>query len=182
MPDIRFTRRFSMAHRLLAEAESKCIVPHGHNEFVHVTLSTNRDMDFGGANYVASFDRLKSRWHGFIDRAVDHAFQLNGADPLLKWFLAEEPQRAPRLMVFDGDPTSEALAIALRRKLDAILKDEQSPFRCTGLMLEETPTNAVILGETLSAAERSWMAGSWIDRPDQTINDLPVVDGACGDE
>lgn len=180
MPDIRFTRRFSMAHRLLVDAASKCIVPHGHNEFVHVTLSTDREMDFGGTNYVASFERLKTRWHGFIDRAVDHAFQLNAADPLLKWFLTEEPQRASRLMVFDGDPTSEALAIALRRKLDAILKDEHSAFRCVALTLEETPTNAVLIGETLSPGERAWMGGSWIDRPDETINDLPGGDARCG--
>jgi 6-pyruvoyltetrahydropterin/6-carboxytetrahydropterin synthase len=175
VPDIRFTRRFSMAHRLLAEADSKCIVPHGHNEFVQVTLRSDQAPDFGGSNYVASFDRLKSRWHGFIDRAVDHAFQLNAADPLLGWFLAHEPARASRLMIFQGDPTSEALAIALRRKLDAILKDEASPFRCVGLTLEETPTNAVIVGETLSAGETAWMAGSWMDRPDLSINDLDVI-------
>ena len=173
MPDIRFTRRFSMAHRLLTDAASKCVVPHGHNEFVHVVLRTDREMDFGGSNYVASFERLKTRWHGFIDRAVDHAFQLNAADPLLQWFLTEEPARASRLMVFEGDPTSEALAVALRRKLDAILKDEDSAFRCVALTLEETPTNAVVIGEALSPGERAWMAGSWIDRADETINDLP---------
>ena len=38
MPAVRFTRRFSMAHRLIADAGSKCAVPHGHNEFVTVTL------------------------------------------------------------------------------------------------------------------------------------------------
>ena len=27
-----------MAHRLIADAASKCAVPHGHNEFVSVTL------------------------------------------------------------------------------------------------------------------------------------------------
>lgn len=175
MPDIRFSRRFSMAHRLLADAASKCVVPHGHNEFVHVTLRTDRDLEFGGSNYVASFERLKTRWHRFIDQSVDHAFQLNAADPLLGWFLDHEPERAARLMVFEGDPTSEALAIALRRKLDVILIDEASPFRCVGLTLEETPTNAVLIGETLSLAEQGWMSGSWMDRSDETINDLSVL-------
>ena len=172
MPDVRFTRRFSMAHRLLVDAASKCVVPHGHNEFVHVTLRSDQAPDFGGSNYVASFDAMKTRWHGFIDKAVDHAFQLNAADPLLAWFLENEPARASRLMVFQGDPTSEALAIALRRKLDAILIAEASPFRCVGLTLEETPTNAVIVGETLSPAEQAWMAGSWMDRADLSINDF----------
>jgi len=172
MPQVRFTRRFSMAHRLLSDPASRCAVPHGHNEFVHVTLATGAAMDFGGSNYVASFETLKGRWHGFIDRAVDHAFQLNAADPMLDWFAQHEPDRMGRLMVFDGDPTTEAFAIALRRKLDAILVDEGSAFRCVELVLEETPTNAVIVGATLSAAERAWGAGSWMDRPDLSINDL----------
>ncbi|MBN9481695.1 MAG: 6-carboxytetrahydropterin synthase, partial [Bordetella sp.] len=49
MPAVRFTRRFSMAHRLIADAGSKCAVPHGHNEFVTVTLEPTAEIDFGGA-------------------------------------------------------------------------------------------------------------------------------------
>jgi 6-pyruvoyltetrahydropterin/6-carboxytetrahydropterin synthase len=172
MPQVRFTRRFSMAHRLLFDPASRCALPHGHNEFVHVDLATEAEMDFGGSNYVTSFETLKGRWHGFIDGAVDHAFQINAADPLLDWFRQNEPQRIGRIMVFEGDPTTEAFAIALRRKLDAILVAEGSPFRCVRLELEETPTNAVIVGETLSPAERAWAVGSWMDRPDLSINDL----------
>ncbi|MCA3716955.1 MAG: 6-carboxytetrahydropterin synthase, partial [Brevundimonas sp.] len=126
MPQVRFTRRFSMAHRLLADAGSRCAVPHGHNEFVTVTLATDREMAFGGSNYVASFESLKKRWHGFIDGAVDHAFQVNAADPLLDWFRTHEPHRLTQVMVFDGDPTTEAFAIALRRKIEAILTAEGS--------------------------------------------------------
>lgn len=174
MPQVRFTRRFSMAHRLLADPASRCAVPHGHNEFVHVTLATEAEMDFGGSNYVASFESLKGRWHGFIDTAVDHAFQLNAVDPMLDWFVQHEPHRVDRLMVFEGDPTTEAFAIALRRKLDAFLLDDGSPFRCVELVLEETPTNAIIVGERMSAAELSWAAGGWMDRADLTINDLGV--------
>lgn len=178
MPDIRFTRRFSMAHRLITDAASKCAVPHGHNEFVHVTLRADRDITFGAANYVASFEQLKGRWHGFIDKAVDHAFQLNRADPLVQWFAAHEPERLPRLMLFDGDPTSEALAIALRRKLDAFLAAEASAFRCVELVLEETPTNAVIVGPDLTDAERTWDRNSWMDRADNSLNDLRVGEPA----
>lgn len=161
-----------MAHRLLADPASRCGVPHGHNEFVHVTLATEAPIDFGGSNYVASFETLKRRWHGFIDHAVDHAFQVSAVDPLLDWFRAHEPHRLGQVMVFDGDPTTEVFALALRRKLDAILKAENSPYRCVQLVLEETPTNAVVVGETLSEAERAWSAGGWMDRADLTINDL----------
>lgn len=163
-----------MAHRLLADAGSRCAVPHGHNEFVTVTLATDREMAFGGSNYVASFESLKKRWHGFIDGAVDHAFQVNAADPLLGWFRTHEPHRLNQVMVFDGDPTTEAFAIALRRKIEAILTAEGSAYRCIELALEETPTNTIVVGETLSAAERAWMSGGWMDRPDQSINDLKV--------
>lgn len=180
MPDIRFTRRFSMAHRLIAEADSPCAVPHGHNEFVQVTLRPEREIAFGGTNHVASFHALKARWHGFIDGVVDHAFQLDRRDPLVDWFAAHEPQRLPRLMLFDGDPTTEALAIALRRKLEAFLAEQALPFRCVGLAVEETPTNTVMTGETLSPAERAWCAGSWMDRADDSINDLDLSGGQAG--
>lgn len=163
-----------MAHRLIADPGSKCATPHGHNEFVHIVIASDRPMDFGGSNFVAPFEDLKRDWHRFIDQAVDHAFQINAADPLLGWFTANEPARLPRLMVFDGDPTSEALAIALRRKLDAFLAVDGGQFRCTELTLEETPTNAVILGEHLTAAERAW-GGGWMDRADLSINDLVPV-------
>lgn len=172
MPQVRFTRRFSMAHRLLTDPASRCAVPHGHNEFVTVTLATDREADFGQSNYVASFESLKKRWHGFIDGAVDHAFQVSAADPLLDWFRTREPHRLNQIMVFDGDPTTEAFAIALRRKIEAILKAEGSAYACVQLVLEETPTNSVVVGETLSAAERAWMAGGWMDRADLSINDL----------
>lgn len=161
-----------MAHRLLADPGSRCAVPHGHNEFVTVTLATDKEMAFGGSNYVASFESLKKRWHGFIDGAVDHAFQVNAADPLLDWFRTHEPHRLNQVMIFDGDPTTEAFAIALRRKIEAILTAEGSAYRCIELALEETPTNTIVVGETLSTAERAWMAGGWMDRPDQSINDL----------
>jgi 6-pyruvoyltetrahydropterin/6-carboxytetrahydropterin synthase len=35
---LRFTRRFSMAHRLIAGQSDKCATPHGHNELVTVDL------------------------------------------------------------------------------------------------------------------------------------------------
>lgn len=171
MPAVRFTRRFSMAHRLIADAGSKCAVPHGHNEFVTVTLEPIAEIDFGGANYTASFERLKARWHGFVDRSLDHAFQLNRADPLLTWFQQHEPHRLNQVLTVDGDPTTEALVIALWRKLEAILSAESLPFRLAELAIEETPTNTV-LTRGLTEAERAWELGAWCDRADFSINDL----------
>lgn len=171
MPLVQFTRRFSMAHRLITDASSKCAVPHGHNEFVKVTLEPQSEIAFGGANYAASFEQLKKRWHGFVDRSLDHAFQLNLSDPLLDWFQTHEPQRLKQVLTVQGDPTTEALVIALWRKLEAIVAAENLPFRLTELAIEETPTNTV-LARGLTEAERAWPLGAWCDRADNSINDL----------
>lgn len=171
MPAIEFTRRFAMAHRLLADPASKCATPHGHNEFVTVTLETEAAPQWGGSNLAADFEVLKRRWHGWIDGAVDHALQLNACDPLVGFFREHEPQRLPRLMLFDGDPTTEAAAVGFRRKLQAFLSVDAPGWRCTRLRLEETPTNAVTLDGGGDFAG-GWAPGAWCDRADQTINDL----------
>jgi len=171
MPIVQFTRRFSMAHRLIADATSRCAVPHGHNEYVKVTLEPTTEIEFGGSNYAASFAQLKTRWHRFVDRSLDHAFQLNLNDPLLTFFKDHEPHRLNQVLTIDGDPTTEALVIALWRKLEAIILDEGLPFRLTELAIEETPTNTV-LSRGLSAAERAWSPGAWCDRADNSINDI----------
>ncbi len=170
-PRIEFTRRFAMAHRLLSDPASKCAVPHGHNEVVTVTLACDAAPDWGRANMAAPFERLKTRWHGWIDGAVDHALQLNARDPLVDFFRAHEPQRLGRLMLFDGDPTTEAAAVGFRRKLTAFLRAEAPGWRCVRLRLEETPTNAVVLGDGPDG-EGGWAPGAWCDRDDLSINDL----------
>ena len=170
MPVLEFTRRFAMAHRLRADPASKCATPHGHNEFVTVTLATDAEPEWGGSNMAASFERLKTRWHGWIDGAVDHALQLDATDPLVGFFREHEPDRLSRLMLFDGDPTTEAAAVGLHRKLSAFLREDAPGWRCVKLRLEETPTNAVVLRG--GAASGGWRPGAWCDRADPTINDL----------
>jgi hypothetical protein len=73
-----FTRRYSMAHQLMADAQSKCAVPHGHNELVTVKLQAiaARRLD-GVANMVEPFEIAKGCWRRWIDEAVDHALQLS---------------------------------------------------------------------------------------------------------
>ena len=171
MPQIEFTRRFAMAHRLLSDPASKCVTPHGHNEFVTVTLAADTAPDWGASNMALSFERLKTRWHGWIDEAVDHALQLNARDPLVGFFREHEPERLPRLMLYEGDPTTEAAASAFARKLAAFLAEDAPGWRCVRLRLEETPTNAVVL-EGEAAAGLGWSPGAWCDRADLSINDL----------
>ncbi len=173
-----FTRRYSMAHRLIADPAGKCAIPHGHNEQVIARLRpvTPQRLD-GDANMVVPFDAAKARWHRFIDDQVDHAFQLGAGDPMIDWFRAHEPQRLGRLLVTPGDPTTEMLAACLMAKLNAFLAADGNGLRCVELTVEETPTNAVTLtGDPADVLPECEGAGWW-SRPDDSINDLDLVVG-----
>eukprot|EP01042_Synura_sphagnicola_P011318 gene11318-14467_t len=136
-----------MANRLRFDRNSKCAVPHGHNEFVGVSLQARpgREIDWGNGNYAASFAELKRHWHAFVDDSLDHAFQLGLGDPMIGYFEQHEPDLLPRLLVIEGDPTTEAVATALYMKLNAILGVFVPDFECVRFELEETPTNSVVL-------------------------------------
>lgn len=175
---IQFKRRFSMAHRLRFDRSSKCMVPHGHNEFVTVALRPKdgspdrpQGLDWGQSNRAESFAALKQHWHAFVDDALDHAFQLGHDDPMIGYFQAHEPELLPRLLIVRGDPTTEAVAAALFMKLDAILARHLPQFECARLELEETPTNTVvIMPEDIAAVPIE--LGAWCRRADMSINDL----------
>jgi 6-pyruvoyltetrahydropterin/6-carboxytetrahydropterin synthase len=162
-----------MAHRLLADPDSKCAMPHGHNEVVSVQLMPARGFRFGGANALMPFEAVKQRWHGWIDSCVDHALQLNQNDPLVTYFRKQEPARLARVMSFEGDPTTEALAACFWLKLGAFLSDLKLPFAVTQVRVEETPTNAVVLTrESFDPDGCGLSANAWPRRADASINDL----------
>lgn len=173
MAALVFTRRYAMAHRLLADPDSKCAVPHGHNEIVSVRLDPHARFRFGGANAAAPFDAIKQRWHGWIDGHVDHALQLGADDPLLAFFRTHEPERLSRVMTFPGDPTTEALAACFWLKLSTFLAADKLPFAVGEVRVEETPTNAVVLThDTFDPATCGMDAHCWPQRADMSINDL----------
>lgn len=173
MASLEFTRRYAMAHRFLSDASPKCMTPHGHNETVTVRLAASTPFRFGGANMEAPFEAVKGRWKAWIDDHVDHAFQLNDADPLIAYFRQHEPGRVPRLMTFPGDPTTEALAAAFWLKLQAFLAADSLPFTVAEIRVSETPTNAVVLTpDTFDAAHCGLPVGAWPMRADWSINNL----------
>ena len=173
MASLEFSRRYSMAHRLLSDASPKCVTPHGHNETVTVRLQGANAFRFGGSNMETPFEAAKARWKQWIDGHVDHAFQLNASDPLIGFFRDNEPERLARLMVFEGDPTTEALAAAFWLKCDAFLAADNLPFRVVELRVEETPTNAVVLTRaTFDHANCNLPADAWPRRADWSVNDL----------
>lgn len=173
-----FTRRYSMAHRLIADPAGKCAIPHGHNEQVIARLRpvAPQRLD-GGANMVVPFDRAKARWHRFVDDQVDHAFQLGAGDPMIDWFRVHEPQRLGRLLVTPGDPTTEMLAACLMAKLNAFLAADGNGLRCVELTVEETPTNAVTLAGDPAEVLPLQNGAGWWSRADDSINDLDLDGG-----
>ena len=173
MAALEFTRRYAMAHRLLADPASKCAMPHGHNETVTVRLEPRGSFRFGGANAEAPFEAVKGRWHRWIDTEVDHALQLNEADPLIDFFRAHEPERLPRIMTFPGDPTTEALAACFFLKLSAFVAESNLPFSVGEVRVAETPTNSVVLTREAFDPDACGLApNAWPRRADMSINDL----------
>lgn len=172
-----FTRRYSMAHRLIADPASKCALSHGHNEQVIARIQPLAPQRLDGdANMVAPFDRAKARWHRWIDDRVDHAFQLGERDPMIGWFRTHEQQRLARLLVTPGDPTTEMLAACFMAKLNAFLAADGNDLHCVELTVEETPTNAVTFtGDPADALPERGGGACWWLRADDNINDLDLA-------
>lgn len=173
MAALEFTRRYAMAHRLLATQSPKCAVPHGHNEFVTVKLEPLDTFRFSATNSTAPFEQVKKRWHQWIDEAVDHTLHLGEDDPLIGFFRDNEPTRLSQIMTFQGDPTTEALAACFWLKLSAFIAADNLPFRLVEVRIEETPTNTVIVNRaTFDPATCRLRANSWPWRADMSINEL----------
>lgn len=173
MAALEFTRRYAMAHRLLATQSPKCAIPHGHNEFVAVRLDPLAPFKFSDTNSAAPFEQVKKRWHAWIDDCVDHSLHLGESDPLIAFFRENEPSRLKQIMSFQGDPTTEALAACFWLKLSAFIADEKLPFSVGEVRIEETPTNTVIINRTMfDPGTCGLRAGAWPWRADMSINDF----------
>jgi len=173
MAALQFTRRYAMAHRLLATQSPRCAIPHGHNEFVTVRLDPLGSFTFSETNSAAPFERIKRRWHQWIDEHADHTLHLAENDPLIGYFREREPARLEQIMTFQGDPTTEALAACFFLKLSAFVADDALPFSVREVRIEETPTNTVVLSrEHFDAARCGLRAGAWPLRADMSINDF----------
>lgn len=176
-----FTRRFSMAHRLLGPEAGKCDIPHGHNEIVRVHLEAvdPRPLD-GDINMVASFEDAKHDWHAWIDQQVDHSFQLSESDPLINYFRDHEPAKLAHILTTPGDPTTEMLAALFMSKINAMLAAGDTGLICRRIELEETPTNAVFLenreaddgGKMIPDRTLAGGGTPWWRRADSSINDF----------
>lgn len=173
MASLEFTRRYAMAHRLLATASEKCRIPHGHNEYVTARLDPIAPFRFSESNSAAPFETVKRRWRAWIDESVDHTLHLAEADPLIGYFRQHEPAQLGQIMTFPGDPTTEALAACFFLKLQAFIAADGLPFEVREIRIEETPTNTVVLArEGFDPHTCGLHADAWPRRPDMSINDF----------
>jgi 6-pyruvoyltetrahydropterin/6-carboxytetrahydropterin synthase len=167
---LRFSRRYSMGHRLISGAAPNCRIPHGHDEIVTVDIASAADAVLDpDTNMLVEFEQAKGRWFEWIDKTVDHTFHISDADPLIAYFRDNEPDQLPKLLVTPGDPTTELRAACYFAKLTAFLAEG---LVCTRVLLQETPTNAVEF--CADGTSRFLPAGDshWWHRADSSINDL----------
>ena len=171
--ELKFERRFCMAHRLISGKSEKCATPHGHNEFVRISLVSQQPQALNlQDNMITNFTDAKQLWHQFIDEHIDHKFQLNNADPLIQYFKDKEPDLLKNIVECPGDPTTELLAACLMAKLDAFLSSIDSLLICNALELEETPTNTVKLVGIKAYQPHLPQGDFWWHRADMSINDF----------
>ena len=91
---LKFSRRYSMGHRLISGAAKNCQIPHGHDEIVTVNIASinNQGLD-PNTNMLVEFEEAKGQWFKWIDQAVDHSFHINAEDPIINFF-RKSPFRA----------------------------------------------------------------------------------------
>ena len=162
-----------MAHRLLSGAAPRCSVPHGHNELVVVDIVASEERPFDkSTNMLAEFGAVKKRWFHWIDKQVDHSFQIADSDPLIEFFREHEPERMERLLITPGDPTTEIRTACFKAKLNVFLAGQG--LTCNRLTIQETPTNSVVFDGDPTTILPS--GDHWWWREDDSINDFGLVD------
>lgn len=182
MHEMVFTRRFSMAHRLMSDKSPKCQNVHGHNVEVKVYIGAaqwlpaawikdpHRKLDLD-VNMIEEFGAAKKLWHTWIDEYVDHGIQLNQNDTEFR-DLIQRLVPHTRMLLTPGDPTMELCCVAFMAKCNAFLmKEHKGTLKCNKIILVETPTNTV----TFDGNPHDHLSDSqdfWWNRADMTANDL----------
>lgn len=177
MFELSFNRKWEAAHRFI-EGENRgtlCAQPHGHTWSVQVYLASQTPIQLNGStNTVILFEKIKKQWHQFIDKALDHSYMCHHRDPLIDFLRKDNPEG--RLVTLPGDPTTEALAVCLKAKLEAILKAENVPMRVLKLIVFETPTNSVVFSGQASEALSFNDPQCWWNKPgllSHNLTDFP---------
>jgi 6-pyruvoyltetrahydropterin/6-carboxytetrahydropterin synthase len=112
-----------MAHRLLL-TPGKCQQIHGHSW--QVTLRLWGEIDEHGLLEGLDFGGVKATFRKYLDTTYDHRLLLNKDDP---WAGHITPhgsgipgagQKLPGLQTFEGDPTTELLAVEIAHTMERL--------------------------------------------------------------
>lgn len=101
---------------MLSRHPERCRFPHGHTRTIEVVVAGEM-LDANGM--LLDFKALKLAVEDHIDR-YDHAMAVNSRDPFLPQLREMYPDDA--LVVFDGEPTTEAMARELFDFVATVLK------------------------------------------------------------
>lgn len=166
--DIVFKRKWEGGHRLIegVNANGLCSQPHGHTWEVELTLRASPNASLSShENILSPFETLKKKWHQWIDNHVDHGFMFNSRDPMLNFVREVNPNG--RHMVFQGDPTTEVVALAFLAKANSIIETLDVPLKPYDLTIRETQTNSVRVTQE-DLAQLRGAPDSWWTRGDMT--------------
>lgn len=102
---------------MLSRHPEACRFPHGHTRTVEVVVAGD-NLDENGM--LVDFKALKLALESHIDR-YDHALAVNASDPFLPRLAEAYPDEA--IVVFDGEPTTEAIAREIFEFASRILRE-----------------------------------------------------------
>ncbi len=143
MIQIELRYKFESAHRLSTPTTPrKCQSIHGHSFYVTVCIQGEK-LDADGM--LVEFGSFKSALNRWIDANADHTLFLRDGDPVADAIHAAVPDM--RIRLFDGNPTTEAIAKWIYERCVGILHEElnvpASHATIAHVHIQETCTNAV---------------------------------------
>lgn len=131
---MRITRQFGfdMGH-CLPDHDGGCYRPHGHRYTLEVTIDGDVRVSGVDRGMVMDFARLKRIVEDRVIDYFDHKFAMSRDDPRLRGAITVFGDNTNPIVVCDGPPTAEYLAVLI----GAWLREELPVVEVT---LWETPT------------------------------------------
>jgi 6-pyruvoyltetrahydropterin/6-carboxytetrahydropterin synthase len=140
---------------LLTKHPDKCKFPHGHTRKVEIYLTAD---DLDAHEMVCDFKIPKLVIGEYLD-SLDHAMCINKEDPMYPVF---EKEYNPRVIPYDGDPTTEVMAHEIYQVFKKGLKDyvrDKYPY----ILRESVRLMKVVVWETTSSFAEYWEDGrEWL--------------------
>jgi len=137
---IRIRRSVELAHRLShTQAPQKCQSIHGHSWRIDVHIGA---LSLDDRDMLVEFGAFKQVWFHYLDDHVCHHLALNRADPYVSVLQKIDPNS--RLLLLDGQPTTEHLAQLFFQKANHLIKQLRDDAEVTQVCLQETSRNMAI--------------------------------------